>query len=119
MSRLSLHAGKVFVAVVVAVLVTGVMLGATDPPALTDLERTKLELLQVRTAYAQLLAQHDACKAELGVAYQTLGALRASAASSALTAQEATLTREIEAAHPGYVLDPKTGVLTKKPADAK
>lgn len=91
---------------------------AQAAPVLTELERTKLELLRVRTAYAQLVAQYDGCKAEVGAVYNTLGQLRASAATTELTAQEKALKADIEAAHAGYTFDPKSGALTKK-TDAK
>lgn len=86
-------------------------------PQLTEVERLKLELLQVRTSYAQLLANYDACKAEVGTAFNTLGRLRAEAATAELTAEEAKLKAAIEAGHPGYRWDPKTGTFTKKPPD--
>lgn len=89
-----------------------------DTPELTELEQTKLELLRVRTAYAQVVAQFDGCKAEVGAVYNTLGQLRASAATSELTAQEKKLKADVETAHVGYLWDPKTGAFTKKP-DAK
>jgi len=86
-------------------------------PSLTELERTKAELLDVRTAYAQLLAQYDACKAEVGQTYQALGRLRADAASAELSTEEARLTAQIEAGHPGYSWNPKTRTFTKKAAE--
>jgi hypothetical protein len=94
---------------------------AAEPagPTLTELERAKAELLQVRTAYAQLLAQHDACKAEVGSAFNTLGALRARAASEQLTTEETALKVSVEAGHPGWSWDAKTGLFTKKPDVAK
>lgn len=91
---------------------------AQEAPALTDLERTKVELLQVRTAYAQLVAQYDGCKAEVGAVYGALGSLRASAASAELTAQEQTLKTAIEREHDGFTWSAKAG-LTKKPPEKK
>lgn len=87
----------------------------STPPALTELERTKVELLQVRTAYAQLLAQYDACKAEVGSTYNTLGTLRARAASEQLSAEEREVTATIDAGHAGWTWDSKTGLFAKIP----
>lgn len=84
-------------------------------PVLSDLERAKLELLQARIALAQLQAQFDACKAEVGATYNALGALRAQTASQTLTAAEQDLKAFVERNHPGYTWDPKTGIFTKTP----
>lgn len=113
-SRIGL-VGAVIVAIVLGALAAT---HAQDAPSLTELERVKLELLQVRTAYAQVVAQFDGCKAEVGSVYQQLGQLRASAATTELTAQERKLKADVEAGHPGYMWDPKTAAFTKKP-DAK
>jgi hypothetical protein len=85
---------------------------------LTEIEQLKLDLLRTKTAYAQLLAQHDACKAELGATFDVLGRMRATVASKELTGEEALLVKTVEAAHPGYTFDPKTGTLTKTPPPA-
>ncbi len=87
-------------------------------PSLTELERTRVELLQVRTAYAQLLAQYDACKAEVGATFNALGTLRAKAASTQLTEEEAALKALVEKDHVGYTWDPKTLLFTKTPDPA-
>jgi hypothetical protein len=81
------------------------------PPVLTELEQSWVIILQLRTAYARLLADADACRAQLGP-------LRADAASRELTEDEATLRAKIEAGHPGYAWNPKTGVFTKTPSAA-
>lgn len=105
--------GTLVVALLLAVGVAHAQ-GTVAAPELTELERTKVELLQVRTAYAQLLAQYDACKAEVGSTFNTLGSLRARAASDQLTAEEAQIKLAVETGHPGYTWDPKTGLFTKK-----
>jgi hypothetical protein len=84
-------------------------------PALTELEETQRALLQARTAYAQLLAQFDQCKAEQGQAFAILGTLRADRASHELSTLEQELRQRIELGHPGYTWDPKTGAFTKRP----
>jgi hypothetical protein len=81
------------------------------PQALTELEQAWLIILQLRTAYATLLSETDACRAQIGP-------LRARAASEALTQDEAGLKAKIEAGHPGYTWDPKTGAFTKQPPAA-
>lgn len=86
-------------------------------PVLSEVEKLKIELLQVRTAYAQLLAQHDGCKAELGATFNVLGRLRADAGSAQLTAEEATLKAAIEQNHTGFDWSPKTGLFTPKKAE--
>lgn len=106
--------GWMGVVALVAAFCAGVS-AQTDGPALTELEKAKVELLQVRTAYAQLLAQHDACKAELGAAFNALGSLRAKAATDQLSTEEMQLRIAVEGAHPGYTWDPKTQAFTKKP----
>lgn len=88
---------------------------AASAPTLTDLEQTRLDLLQLRTAYAQLLAQFDSCKAEVGSTYAALGTLRAQAAAQQIGTDAAALKTTIEAAHPGYTFDLKTQTLTKTP----
>lgn len=97
----------------------GAVLAARDDQQLSELEKVKLELLQVKTAYASVLAQHDSCKAELGAAYNTLGKFRADAAGAELSADEAKLKAEIEASHDGFTWNPKTGVFTPKPEPPK
>ena len=78
---------------------------APTVPALTELEQAWWTILQLRTAYATVLAEADACRAQLGP-------LRAKAASEQLTLEEATLKVRIEAGHPGFRWNPKTGQFT-------
>lgn len=100
-------------AAIVALWLAGTALLAQGGGAeLSELERTRLELLRVRTAYAQVLTQFDACKSEQATLYDALGKAHAAQASEALTAQEASLKADVEAAHPGYTFNPKTGTLT-------
>ena len=89
---------------------------ADAPPLLTDLERTKLDLIQLRTAYAQLLAQYDACKGEVGSAYNALGQFHAQTAQSELSQEQLALKALVEKDHPGYDYDVMSGAFTKKPA---
>jgi uncharacterized protein YvpB len=104
---------RVLFALAVALAASVVVFGQSAP-ALTELEQTKVELLQVRTAYAQLLSQYDGCKAEVGAVYNTLGKLRADLASKELTAEEARVKAEIERGHDGWDWNSKTGAFTKK-----
>ncbi len=98
------------------VLTAGLSLKA-QAPELSEIERTKVELLRVRGEYAKLLAQYDGCKAEVGAAFNALGRLRAAAASTELTAEEASLKATVEAGHPGFEWNPKTGAFTAKPPE--
>jgi hypothetical protein len=79
---------------------------ATAAPALTDLEQAYKAILDLRTAYARLLMEADACRAQLGP-------LRAKAATDELTADEENLKTLVEGNHPGYRWDPKTGRFDK------
>lgn len=109
---------KLTTAIVTLLLVAFATVRAVGQPAaptLTTLEKARADLLQVRTAYAQVLAQYDGCRAELGTVYNALGPFRAREASTTLSADEMALRVDIETAHPGYTWDPKTGTLTKKP----
>jgi hypothetical protein len=103
----------VFVVVAIAAGLSRCGVVHAQDPALTELERAKVELLQLRTAYAQLLAQFDSCKAENGAAFATLGKLRADRASSELTEEETQLKVTVDANHKGWRFDPKTGRFTK------
>lgn len=98
-------------AVLISAIIGGVTVasGQSDGPSLTALEQARFENHRLRVALATSQAQADGCRAELGAAYQALGQLRAAAASRELTAAEAALKAEIEAAHPGFTWDPKTG----------
>jgi hypothetical protein len=111
-------ADRVWLVCVVVAIAAGLsrcgVVHAQDP-ALTELEDAQRALLQARTAYAQLLAQFDQCKAEQGQAFAVLGKLRADRASTELTSLEQELKASIERGHPGYTWDPKTGAFTKKP----
>jgi len=73
-----------------------------------------VSLVQLRRAYVTLQARLDGCQAELG----TLGRLRAQAAAEELAQDERDLKARIEAGHPGYVWDPKSGTFTKAPPPA-
>lgn len=88
---------------------------ASGQEQLSEVERLRAELLRVKTAYAQAVAQHDACKAELGATYNTLGQLRADANSVQLSTEEQQLKASVDAAHPGFNWDPKTGAFAKRP----
>jgi hypothetical protein len=109
---------KQFVIAVVLTLTVPVV-GQEKPvaPELSEVERLKVELLQVRTAYAQALVHYDACKAEIGTVHTALGRLRAKTATEELSAAEATLKAEIDASHPGFTFDVKTGLFAKKPPE--
>lgn len=101
-------------------LVAGLFVGRVahaQDAALSENEGLRAQLLQVRTAYAQLLSQHDACRAELGAAYDVIGRLRAPVVSKELTEAEAALKADIEKAHEGYTWNAKTGALEKSKGD--
>lgn len=87
---------------------------AAPAPQLSDVEALKVENLKLRIALAQTQAQADSCRAELGTLYQAVGPVRAERASADLTALEQNLKATIEASHPGYEWNPKTGAFTKK-----
>ena len=86
-------------------------------PSLSEVEQLRVDLLQARTLLAQLQAGYDGCRAEIGTLYHQLGQVRAQVASQVLTAEEARLKADVEAAHPGYTWNPKTGAFTRKTAD--
>jgi hypothetical protein len=115
-------ADRVWLVCVVVAIAAGLsrcgVVHAQDP-ALTELEERSARCCRRRTAYAQLLAQFDQCKAEQGQAFATSSGscapkLRADRASTELTSLEQELKASIERGHPGYTWDPKTGAFTKK-----
>lgn len=114
--------------IALVVIVCGVTSHAqmpTSAPSLSDTERAWLDALNVRANYASLLVKDTERLALLGETLERLGkelkstadelgTLRARLSSAQLTQEEADLKAKIEARHPGYTWDPKTGMFTKK-----
>ena len=102
---------------VFTIALTAMAAAQQGAPTLSELETLRYENLKLKVALAQTQALSDACKAELGMLYQALGKVRADRATADLTAAERELKAEIDAAHPGFEWNPKTGALTKKGGD--
>lgn len=81
---------------------------AQEPPALTELDRLRLQVVALQRALSREQAENDGCRA-------VLGPLRATANTQAVEQAEAAAVAAIEAAHPGFTLDRRTGSLVAKP----
>lgn len=92
--------------ILIAILIAPVSASAQEPK-LDDLETAKLQILQLQSAYAQVLAESEACR-------QQLAPLRASAISKDLSSAEVALRSFVDQRHPGFSWDPRTGVFTPR-----
>ena len=95
---------------IVALLAAGVSgVEAADPPALTEIEKLKVENLTLKAQLARAIADADACRGELGPTRTKLNQL-------VVQAEVDRLASEIDAAHPGFRVNRQTWTLEPAPA---
>lgn len=77
-------------------------------PALTEVERLKVEVQTLKKQLGRAIADSDACRAEIGPIRTRLNAV-------VIEADGETLATAIEANHPGYRVNHTTWVLEAAP----
>jgi hypothetical protein len=79
-----------------------------EKPELDELEKAWATIYSLQRAYADVLQRADSCAS-------MLAQYRGPAAQAEIQKAESDLKAKIEARHPGYDFDLRTGTLTKRP----
>lgn len=84
---------------------------SADPPALTDLERARVDVINLKSQLVELLKRNADVQSAYGQCQALLGPLQQKDNASAVAAEAGALKSAIEGAHPGFTFDAATGQL--------
>lgn len=97
-----------FLLIILLLMAAFTMVRADEPPALSDLERLRVENYALKTQLIDTIRKNRECQTALGPLEQ--------AANEKTIRQEIDATKAfIEGNHPGFTFDPATGSLTATP----
>lgn len=85
---------------------------ATQAPALSPMEQLKLDNLGLKAQLTDTLKLVAELKGSVGACELALGSYRHTQNTGALSSEEKALKAEVDAAHPGFTWDPRSGVFT-------